>query len=128
MDPDATLKAVALRAERAGGVTEESTREALEYSTVDIANIRRLIVEFKTALVSAYEALKVAGSAFAIMAGKAKVRVAVCCPVRLDSIDGPAQPFDRARGGFALFLCFARIELLIVDRPFELIDRLIVFA
>ena len=106
MDPDTTLKTIALRADRTGGVAEESTRESLEYSAIYVANIRRLIVELETALVRAYETLEVAGSAFAIMAGKAKVRVAVCCPVRLDSIDGPAQSFDRAGGGFALFLCF----------------------
>ena len=128
MYPDAPLKAAALRINRAGSVTEEGTRKSLEYSTIDITNIRRLIVEFQTALVSAYETLEVLGSAFAIMAGKAEVRIAVCCPVRLDSIDGPAQPIDRARGGFALFLCFVRIELPIVDRPFKLIDRPVVFA
>jgi hypothetical protein len=114
MDPDAALKAAALRVNRAGSVAEEGTRESLEYSTIDVTNARRLIVEFKTSLVRAYQTLEVAGCAFAIMAGKAKVRVAVCCPVRLDGIDGPAQSFNRAGGGFALFLSFVGIELLIV--------------
>ena len=114
MDPDAALKGVPLRANRTGGVTEESTGESLEYSAICIADIRWLIVEFKTSLVRAYQTLEVAGCAFAIMAGKAKVRVAVCCPVRLDGIDGPAQSFNRAGGGFALFLSFVGIELLIV--------------
>ena len=54
MDPDAALKAVALRVNRAGSVAEEGTRESLEYSTIDVTNARRLIVEFQTALVSAY--------------------------------------------------------------------------
>jgi hypothetical protein len=79
-------------------------------------------------LVSAYKTLEVTGFAFTVMAGEAKVRVAVCCPMRLDSINGPAQPFDRAGSGFALLLSFTGIELLIVNRPFELIDRLVVFA
>jgi len=78
-------------------------------------------------LVGAYKTLEVTGFAFTVMAGEAKVRVAVCCPVRLDSINGPAQPFDRAGSGFALLLSFTGIELLlIVNRPFELIDRLVV--
>ena len=92
VDPDAALKGVPLRANRTGGVTEESTGESLEYSAMCIADIRWLIVEFKTSLVRAYQTLEVAGCAFAIMAGKAKVRVAVCCPVRLDGIDGPVPP------------------------------------
>jgi hypothetical protein len=79
-------------------------------------------------LASAYKTLEVTGFAFTVMAGEAKVRVAVCCPMRLDSINGPAQPFDRAGSGFALLLSFTGIELLIVNRPFELIDRLVVFA
>ena len=128
MYPDAPLKAAPLRINRAWSVAEEGTRKSLEYSTIDIANARRLIIEFQTALISTYETLEVLRSTFAIMAGKAKIRVAVCCPVRLDRIDGPAQTFDGARGGIALFLCFVRIELLIVDRPFELIDRLFIFA
>jgi hypothetical protein len=127
VDPDPALKAVALWTNRARGVTEESTRESLKYSTIDIANIGRLIVEFETALVSTYETLEVAGSAFAIMAGKAKVRVAVCGPMRLDGIDGPAQLFDCTGGGFALLLSFVGIELRIVERPFELINRLTPF-
>ena len=72
MDPDAALKAVALRVDRAGSVAEERTRESLEYSTIDVTDARRLIVEFQTALVSAYQTLQVLGSAIAIMAGKTK--------------------------------------------------------
>ena len=90
MDPDAALKAAALRVNRAGSVAEEGTRKSLEYSTIDIANARRLIIEFQTALISTYETLEVLRSTFAIMAGKTKIRVAVCCPVRLHGIDGPA--------------------------------------
>lgn len=41
---------------------------------------------------------------------------------------GSAEPFDRASGCLALFLCFGRVELLIVDYPFELVDRLVVLA
>ena len=55
MDPDAALKAAALRTDRAGSVTEEGTRKSLEYSTIDVTNVRRLIVEFQTALVGAYQ-------------------------------------------------------------------------
>lgn len=55
MDPDPTLKAVALWTNRARGVTEESARECLEYSAVDIANIRWLVVYLKTALIGADE-------------------------------------------------------------------------
>jgi hypothetical protein len=46
----------------------------------------------------------------------------------LDSIDGPAQALDRAGGGFALFVSFVGIKLLIVNRPFELIDCLVLLA
>ena len=106
MDPDAALKAAALRVNRAGSVAEEGTRESLEYSTIDVTNAGRLIVEFQTALVGAYETLEVLGSAIAKVAGKTKIRVAVCCPVRLDRIDGPAKTLDGACGGIALFLCF----------------------
>src|SRR6516162_2514698 len=115
MEPYRTLETLALWADRAGVITEVSTRVALEYSAIHKADIRRLVVEFETALVRTYETLESADLAIAIVAGKAKVRVAVCRPVRLDSIDGPAQPFDRPGGGVALLLSFAGVKLLIVE-------------
>jgi hypothetical protein len=44
MYPDAALKSVSLRVNRARRVTEKRTGESLEYSAIDIANLRRLIL------------------------------------------------------------------------------------
>src|SRR5882757_5045086 len=128
MDSDSALKAAALRINRAGGVAEKSTRKSLEYSPIDKANTRWLIIQLETPLIGAEEALQIPGAAFAIMTGEAKIRVAVGCPVGLDGVDRPAQPFNCARGAFAFRLVFCRIELLVIDGPFKLFDRLIVFA